>query len=152
MTTQERLEAAHAGFGYAVFAIAMTAGRLSGDRIVQRLGGQRILLFGGLLAAAGFVLAVVVPHWLAGLAGFAMIGLGCANIVPVLYSLSGRQQAMPPNLAVAAVSAMGYAGVLAGPALIGFVAHAVGLKAAFVGTALLLAVVAANARIVERVR
>jgi hypothetical protein len=65
------------------------------------------------------------------LAGFALVGLGASNIVPILFSAAGRQQIMPPPLAVAAVTTIGYAGVLAGPALIGFVAQAASLTTAF---------------------
>ena len=106
----------------------MTLGRFGGDRIKQAVGGRAILIFGGLLGAAGFVLAVFVPSWLASLAGFWMVGLGASNIVPVLYSALGRQRIMPPNLAVSAVTTVGYLGILAGPALIGLTAHATSLS------------------------
>ena len=102
-----------------------------------------VLLCGGSCAAGGVALAVFAPSWPAALAGFALVGLGASNIVPVLYSGLGRQRAMPANLAVAAVTTLGYSGILAGPAGIGFVAHAVGLPVAFLGVAALLLVVAA---------
>ena len=131
------------GLGYVVFSVAMTAGRLSGDRIVHALGRRMVLLCGGSCAAAGMVLAVLAPSWLSALAGFALVGLGASNIVPVLYSALGRQRAMPANLAVAAVTTLGYSGILAGPAGIGFVAHAASLPTAFLGVAALLLIVAA---------
>ena len=118
------------GLGYALFSVAMTIGRLTGDRVVQVLGNRRTLLWGGVLTVAGFALLLVVPG-LAALAGFVLIGLGTANIVPVLFSQAGRQAAMPASLAVAAVTTIGYAGVLAGPALVGFVAQLSSLPAAF---------------------
>ena len=118
------------GLGYALFSVAMTIGRLTGDRVVQALGNRRTLLWGGVLTVAGFALLLVVPG-LAALAGFVLIGLGTANIVPVLFSQAGRQAAMPASLAVAAVTTIGYAGVLAGPALVGFVAQLSSLPAAF---------------------
>ncbi len=131
------------GLGYAVFSVAMTAGRLSGDRIVHSLGGRLVLLCGGTCAAAGIVLAVLASGELSTLAGFALVGLGASNIVPVLYSALGRQSAMPANLAVSAVTTLGYSGILTGPAGIGFVAHAAGLPAAFLGVAALLLIIAA---------
>ncbi len=121
----------------------MTAGRLSGDRIVRALGGRMVLLCGGSCAAAGVVLAVLASSWPLALAGFVLVGLGASNIVPVLFSAVGRQHATPANLAVAAVTTLGYSGILAGPAAIGFIAHAAGLPAAFLGVAALLLVIAA---------
>ena len=92
-----------------------------------------MLLVGGPCAAGGVTLAVLAPAWPSALAGFALVGLGASNIVPVLFSAVGRQHAMPANLAVGAVTTLGYAGILAGPAGIGFVAHAAGLPMAYEG-------------------
>jgi predicted MFS family arabinose efflux permease len=138
--------AASAGLGYAVFACAMTLGRFTGDRVVQRFGGKRVLTGGALCAGAGLAFAVLAPGGHAALAGFALVGLGCSNIVPVLFSSAGRQTAMPEALALPAVTAMGYAGILAGPALIGFGAHLAGLSAALLVLALALGGVALVAR------
>ena len=95
---------AHAGLGYAAFALAMTAGRLAGDAIVRRLGGTSIIVLGGLGAAAGLVLATLVLAWQAALLGYALVGAGCANIVPVLYTAVGRQKVMPEHVAVPAIT------------------------------------------------
>ena len=150
LTAVHGLDAGRAGLGYAVFSVAMTTGRLSGDRVVGALGGRLVLLCGGICAASGVVLAVLAPSWPAALAGFALVGAGASNVVPVLYSALGRQRAMPANLAVAAVTTLGYSGILTGPAGIGFVAHAVGLPVAFGGVAGLLLVIAACSGIALR--
>lgn len=143
LTALHDLDPVRAGLGYAVFSVAMTAGRLSGDRIVRAFGGRMVLLCGGLCAASGMALAVLAPSPLSALAGFTLVGAGASNIVPVLYSALGRQRAMPANLAVGAVTTLGYSGILAGPAGIGFAAHAAGLQAAFLGVAALLLIIAA---------
>jgi predicted MFS family arabinose efflux permease len=122
---------ADAGVGFILFAIAMTAGRLSGDRVVRRLAARRVLQWGGALAILGLVWVLTCPFAPLAAAGFLLVGLGAANVVPVLFSAAGRQTSMPPTLAVAAVTSTAYAGVLAGPPVLGFVAHAVGLPAAF---------------------
>ncbi|GJE12892.1 MULTISPECIES: MFS transporter [Methylobacterium] len=140
------LDPAWAALGYAAFSVTMTAGRLAGDAIVARLGRRKVVILGGLLAAAGLALSVVVPAWEAALAGYALVGAGCANIVPVLFTAAGRQTAMPESVAVPAVTTLGYAGVLAGPALIGFAAQGLGLPAAFLIVAALLLGVAAAGR------
>jgi MFS family permease len=68
------------------------------------------------------VLTLVTP-WQASLIGYVLVGLGCANIAPALFSLAGHQTRMPGALAITAVSTLGFAGILAGPALIGFAAN-----------------------------
>ncbi|WP_202369728.1 MFS transporter [Pseudomonas sp. MWU318] len=147
---QERgIDTAYAGLGYAAFAMTMTAGRLLGDRIVRSVGATRIILFGGLLAAAGLFLATFAPSWEAALLGYALVGAGCSNIVPVLYTAVGKQTVMPESIAVPAITTLGYAGILAGPAVIGFVAHASSLSFAFGLMALLLVAVAIGGKVLK---
>ncbi len=150
LTTLHGASPAWSGVGYAVFSVAMTAGRLSGNRIVQNLGGRMVLLCGGLCAALGMAVSVLTASWPAAMAGFALVGIGASNIVPVLYSALGLQRAMPVNLAVGAVTTLGYSGILTGPAGIGFVAHAAGLPASFLCVAALLLVIAACSGVAAR--
>ncbi|MCC7007911.1 MAG: MFS transporter [Acidobacteria bacterium] len=135
------VEVARGGVGYMLFAIAMTAGRLVGDALTARLGDGPTLLWGSGLAIAGFVVLLAVPVVPVALTGFVLIGLGAANIVPILFRHAGRQTSMPAGLAIAAVTTTGYAGVLVGPAAMGFVADAYGLEPAFWMLAALLCVV-----------
>lgn len=146
LTSVRNMDASYAGLGYAAFSATMTAGRLAGDRIVDRLGQKRVVLVGGLCAAFGFVVATVVPFWEATLLGYALVGVGCANIVPVLFSAVGRQDVMPENVAVPAITTLGYAGILAGPAGIGFVAHLTSLPTAFLILAAMLVAVSLSSR------
>lgn len=143
------VETAYAGLGYAVFALTMTLGRLFGDVIVQRVGANRVIILGGLCASAGLSLATLVPAWEAALLGYALVGAGCSNIVPVCYSAVGRQKAMPENVAVPAITTLGYGGILVGPAAIGFVAHLSSLELAFMIIAIMLIGVAASGRILK---
>lgn len=139
------VDPSRAGIGYAAFALTMTVGRLTGDRIVKRLGGKRIIFLGGLCAAAGVGLTLI-PSVAAAILGYALIGAGCSNIVPVLFTSAGRQTVMPESAAVAAITTLGYSGILLGPAGIGFVAHVANLTVAFGLMAILLVAVAASAR------
>ncbi|MBU2884595.1 MFS transporter [Gilvimarinus agarilyticus] len=127
----EKVQASHGGLGYMLFAIAMVAGRLNGDRLATRFGDYRLLVSSGLLSVAGFVVLLAIDQTTVSLAGFTLIGLGLANIVPVLFRRAGKQKDMPPALAISAVTTAGYAGILIGPALIGFVAEWVGLTTSF---------------------
>jgi predicted MFS family arabinose efflux permease len=149
LTAVPGVAAAYAGLGYAVFASTMTIGRLTGDRVVRRFGGNLVIIAGGSCAAAGFVLGTLAPSWGWALLGFALIGIGCANIVPVLYTAAGRQPDVPEHVAVAAITTLGYAGILTGPALIGFVAQASSLRVAFAVLAAMQVAVAASGRVLR---
>lgn len=138
------------GAGYILFSVAMTAGRLCGDAVVSRLGPKRVLQTGGVMAVAGFAVLLIAPAPLLALSGFILIGLGAANIVPILFSAAGRQRVMSPGMAIAAVTTIGYAGVLAGPAAIGFIAGATSLTTAFWLLAALIALIPLTAGHVTR--
>jgi MFS family permease len=140
------MDPAIAGLGYAAFAATMTLGRLTGDALVNRLGGVRVVLFGGACAAAGLAVALALPGPSAALVGFALVGAGCSNIVPVLFSAVGRQVRMPQSSAIPAMVSLGYAGILLGPATIGFLAHWSNLSWALGSLVILLLFVSASAR------
>jgi predicted MFS family arabinose efflux permease len=142
--------AASAGIGYACFSVAMAAGRLAGDRVVGRLGPVWAVRVGATTAAVGFLLAAMAPWPPVSLFGFVLIGLGASNIVPVMFSAAGRLPGIPPAISIATVTTLGYAGLLSGPALIGFMAHASNLPVALAVVAGMLVLVAASARIVRR--
>lgn len=135
-----------AGLGYVAFSLTMVIGRFSGDWIVSLLGPLRTLVLGGVLTSVGFLVGALAPRWEVALVGFLLVGAGAANVVPVLFSASGRQKDMPENLAMAGVTTMGYMGILVGPALIGFFARATSLPTAMVGVAVLTLAVVLTAR------
>ncbi len=134
------------GLAYALFSVAMVIGRLAGDRVIAALGGVRTILAGAALTTAGFAVLLLAPGALAA-AGFLLVGLGAATRVPILFSAAGRQEAMPPALALAAMVTIGYAGVLAGPAAIGVVAQATSLPFAFACLAVLMLLIPAFGRV-----
>lgn len=151
ITQADLVKVEQGGVGYILFAIAMTTGRLFGDNLVARIGDYRTLLGGGVMAVAGFMVVLAVPVASIALAGFLLIGLGASNIVPVLFRRAGAQNNMPPALAIGALTTLGYAGILVGPAGIGFLAKAVGLPTAFWIMAGLLILVPLTARQATRV-
>lgn len=131
LTTVRGMELALAGTGYSVFSAAMLTMRFLGDRVVQRIGALLVAVGGALLAFGGILLVMFAPVDALLYVGFFAIGIGSANIVPVFFSLMGRQNVMPVSAAVSAVSTMGYLGILAGPAAIGFVSSLTTLQTAF---------------------
>jgi len=149
LTSEKHINEVYAGLGYAAFALTMTAGRLLGATLVSRQGARRVIVLGGLFAAAGLALATVAPDWEVSLLGYALVGAGCSNIVPVLYTAVGKQTVMPESIAVPAITTLGYAGILVGPAAIGFIAHASSLNIAFGLIAVMLVGVAISGRILK---
>jgi len=120
--------AAVAAVGYAVFSVAMVGGRLAGDRLTDWAGPARLLRASAGLASVSFLGALLAGRIGAGLAGFAMLGAGLSVVVPTVFTAASRLGLPGPNLAL--VTSTGYLGMLAGPALIGGLAEAVGLPAA----------------------
>lgn len=137
---------AGAGVGYAVFSLAMAVGRLTGDRVAHSLGTVATVRYGALVGGAGYFVVVLAPWTAAVLGGFVMIGLGVANVVPLLFSAAGRMTSPPPSVSIPAITTMGYAGLLAGPALIGFLGELTNLAVALgaVGVSLLIVVACAR--------
>jgi MFS family permease len=128
-----------AAVGYSCFALAMTVGRLTGTTLLERLGRTRTVVAGGTTATAGMLLGSLAPEVWMVLLGFAVTGLGLANIFPVAVERAGTL-AGPTGVAVA--STFGYGGMLLGPPAIGFMADWFFLPAALTSVAALAAVAA----------
>ncbi|MEV6006768.1 MFS transporter [Streptomyces sp. NPDC051976] len=128
-----------AAAGYAAVACAMTLGRLSGTALLERLGQTRALVLGGLTACGGMLLGALAPATPLVVAGFAVTGLGLANLFPVAIARAGE---LTGPSGVAAASTLGYGGMLLGPPTIGFLADAFGLPTALTTVAALAAVAA----------
>jgi predicted MFS family arabinose efflux permease len=137
----ELTAAKSAGIGYILFSIAMVVARLTGDHVVSKLGEICVLIAGSLLAIVGLGIVLVSANLYIAALGFVFVGLGAANLVPIIFSMTARQNVMPAGLAIASVTTMGYAGILVGPALIGFVADATSLPDAFWLLAVLMAII-----------
>ncbi|MEX2942147.1 MFS transporter [Serratia fonticola] len=150
LSTMRGMDHNQAGLGYALFSIAMTIGRLNGDRVVNAMGRYQVLLLGSLCAAIGLALAITIDSAFASLIGFMLVGVGASNVVPILFSAAGNQRVMPANLAIASVTTVGYAGILAGPAVIGLIAQVSSLTFALACVAALLLIVTASAKAVTR--
>ncbi|MFJ2605406.1 MULTISPECIES: MFS transporter [unclassified Streptomyces] len=129
-----------AAAGYSLFALAMTAGRLSGTVQLMRLGQTRVIVCGGAVSAAGMLLGALAPTTWAALLGFGIAGFGIANLFPVAIERAGAH-AGPDGVAIA--STLGYSGMLLGPPTIGFMADWFSLPTALVSVAVLSATAAA---------
>ncbi|MDT0350150.1 MFS transporter [Pseudonocardia charpentierae] len=131
---------AMAAAGYAAFSLAMACGRLLGSRLVRSFGATHVLVLGSALAAIGMLAAALAPSAEVALAGFALVGLGLANVFPLAIARAG---ALGGSKGVALASTVGYTGLLGGPPLIGLLVGGVGLPAALTTVSLLAAVAGA---------
>lgn len=135
-----------AGIGFALFSTGMVVGRFTGDSLIRWKGTLFLFQVSCFLAAMGLIFAVFAGYSRLELFGFFLIGLGAANIVPILFSASGRVPSASSSLNLTIVTTFGYMGLLIGPALIGFIAEATSLSIAFICIAVLLAVVGLSGR------
>jgi MFS family permease len=136
-----------AAAGFASFSLMMTAGRAVGDTLTSRLGSERLTRAGGAVAALGVACALAFPRPLPVIVGFGAIGAGLSTIFPVVLAAAARAPGVVAGAAIAVVSMRGYAGLLAGPPLIGAVANALTLRGglALVGVTSVAIVVLARA-------
>jgi hypothetical protein len=139
-----------AGIGYILFSAAMVIARLTGDRIVGVLGEFWVLILGGIITILGIATVLLAALPSVALVGFVLIGLGSANLVPIFFSAAGRQTVMPASLAIASVTTTAYAGVLIGPAMIGFAADLTSLPVAFWLLAVLITLIPFTAYLVAK--
>lgn len=145
LTQQYGVNAAFAGLAYTFFAIAMTTGRFTGDYLIRYFGEKKLLTYSAICATLGLALVSIAPHWWLVLVGYTLVGAGCSNIVPIMFSRAGRQKMMANAVALSCVSTMAYTGILVGPAFIGMVSELIGLSTVFMAlSGLLLLIVALN--------
>ena len=142
--------AASAALGFSAFSIAMAACRFAGDRLIVRFGALRIMVVGGLAMFAGLALAVASTHFVLSAVGFALVGLGAANVVPLLFGAAARIPGMSAGNGVAAVATLGYGGLLLAPPVLGWVAMHSSIMVALGGLSLSGLVIALSARIIRR--
>ena len=122
-------EASIAAIGYSAFALSMAACRIVGDRSVRLFGPEKVTALGGLVAATGLALVLGLPNVVTACVGFGLVGIGLANVVPVIFSAAGRSTSTPA-VGVSMAATVGYTGFLVGPPIIGFGAGLVGLRGA----------------------
>jgi MFS family permease len=134
-----------AALGFTAFSVTMTLGRIFGDRLVTRFGSARVVRVGGLVAAVGFGMALVLSGPVAALVGFACLGAGMSSVIPIVFRAAGQAPGIASGVALSAVSSMGYLGFVAGPPAIGGIAELIGLPAALGVLVALAAAVAALA-------
>jgi len=133
------------GLGFAFFAGTMAIMRFAGDLVRNRFGAVKTLRISGILGGIGLLLAGIAPDGIVAIVGFAIAGLGVANMIPILFSAAGNWPGLPQGVGISTVTMVGYAGILIAPSAIGFTADHIGFRVTYVSLALILGLVAAMA-------
>ncbi len=137
------------GLAYAAFSLTMAGMRFAGDLVRDRFGPVRTLRASAALGMVGLFIAGVAPNMGVALAGFAIAGIGIANMSPIIYSAAGSIPGVPSGIGLSIVTTLGYSGILFAPSLIGFIAAHVGLGTVFMFMPLLALAVLALAHLVR---
>lgn len=118
--------------GYLIFMICMALSRFASDKIIERIGMPRTFLMSATLIFVGIGLAVVFPLFWPSLIGFCLVGFGAGSVIPMAFLLAGSSKKYSPGVTISIIATYSIVGMLIGPALIGYLSHALGLRAAFV--------------------
>jgi MFS family permease len=117
--------------GYAIYMVAMTLGRFTGDKLANRIGIKTMLKYSGILIFTGLLVASALPYTPIAVFGFIMVGFGVSCVVPMVFSMAGKVRHMSGGPAIAAVSTVGYFGFLIVPPVVGFIAEGFDLRWSF---------------------
>lgn len=141
---------ARATLGYAAFSVTMVGMRLVADRLITRLGPPLVARIGGISAASGLAITTIFASFPAAMIGFVLMGIGYAALIPLAFSRAASDPVIPPGQGIASVATLGYGAMLLGPPLIGVIAEASSLRAAFVMVGAFAVLIAILAPVLDR--
>ncbi len=118
--------------GYLLFMAFMALSRFYSDKLSDKLGMQRTYFLGASIVTVGMLIAIIFPYYWPVLIGFSLVGIGVASVFPMTFGLAGRSKKYSPGMAISIISTYGIIGMLVGPPLVGYLAHAIGLRYAFI--------------------
>jgi MFS family permease len=118
--------------GYLIFMICMALSRFASDSMMEQFGMPKTYLISAGLIMAGIAVAVLFPYFWPAMIGFCLVGFGTAAVIPMTFLLAGSSKKYSPGVTISIIATYSIVGMLIGPPLIGYVAHALSLKIAFV--------------------
>lgn len=118
--------------GYLIFMTCMAFSRFFSDYVIKLIGMKSMFMFSAILMATGMSIAVIFPTFWPAMIGFSLVGIGTSSIFPMTFYLAGTSKKYSPSIALSIVVTYAMIGVLIGPVLIGYIAHAIDLRASFV--------------------
>lgn len=117
--------------GYTSFMITMTFGRFLSDILVRKFGARNVLIVSGITISTGLYTAVVFPFLVPCMLAFMLVGFGVSNVIPIIYSTTGRSSTIPTGEALTIVTGISFVGFLLGPPVIGYIAELTSLRHSF---------------------
>ena len=121
--------------GYLIFMIFMALSRFASDRMIEEFGMAKMYVGSASLVLTGIALAVIFPYFWPAMIGFCLVGFGTASIIPMTFLLAGASKKFSPGIAISIIASYSIVGMLIGPPMIGYIAHALSLRIAFVAFA-----------------
>lgn len=118
--------------GYLIFMAFMAFSRFVSDRIIEKIGMPSTYILSAVFVVSGISLAILFPSFWPAMIGFSLVGFGTASVIPMTYTLAGASQKYSPAMAISLITTFGIIGMLTGPPLIGYLAHAFNLKISFI--------------------
>lgn len=118
--------------GYLIFMAFMALSRFYSDRLVDRIGMQKTYALSASIVTFGMILAIAFPYFWPVLIGFSLVGIGVSSVFPMTFTLAGSSKKYSPGMAISIISTYGIVGMLIGPPLVGYLAHALNLRYAFI--------------------
>jgi MFS family permease len=122
--------------GYLIFMAFMALSRFVSDGIIKRIGMATTYVLSALFIFSGISLSILFPSFWPAMIGFSLVGFGTASVIPMTYTLAGASKKYSPGMAISLIATFGIVGMLTGPPLIGYLAHAFNLKVSFIAFAL----------------
>jgi MFS family permease len=119
-------------YGYLIFMLFMAMSRFLSDLIIGRIGMSATYLMSALFIISGIAMAVIIPHFWLAMLGFSLVGFGTASVIPMSYSMAGNSRKYSAGMAISIIATYYITGTFLGPPLIGYLAHAFGLRIAFI--------------------
>jgi MFS family permease len=117
--------------GYLIFMLFMTLSRFFSDALMERIGMEKLYILSSTLIASGILTAIIFPYFWTALVGFSIVGMGVAAIFPMTFMLAGSSKKYSAGMAISIITTYAIAGMLIGPPLLGYMAHAFGLQISF---------------------
>ncbi|KAA9325642.1 MFS transporter [Adhaeribacter soli] len=118
--------------GYLTFMVFMATSRFLSDRIIDKIGMANAYIMSAIFIFSGILLAILFPSFWPAMIGFSLVGFGTAAVIPLTYTLAGTSKTYSPGIAVSLIATFGIVGMLLGPPMIGYLAHAFNLKVSFI--------------------
>ncbi|NJB70275.1 hypothetical protein GGR42_000737 [Saonia flava] len=119
-------------YGYLIFMACMALSRFFSDKIIENIGMEKTYIISASFIAIGVLTAIIFPNFWSSMIGFCLIGFGTSSVFPMTFALAGTSSKYSPGMAMSIIGTYGILGMLIGPPLIGYLAHAFNLKISFI--------------------